>query len=140
MNITGVTTGIVLDHIRAGKAMQIYKYLNLGKLDCSVAVLQNVESTKYGKKDMIKINELIELDYAMLGYIDSNITVNFVKDGELLKKEHLDLPETLTNIIECKNPRCITSIEQEIDHVFKLVDKEKRVYRCIYCDAEHNNK
>jgi aspartate carbamoyltransferase regulatory subunit len=89
---------------------------------------------------MIKINELIELDYAMLGYIDSNITVNFVKDGELLKKEHLDLPETLTNIIECKNPRCITSIEQEIDHVFKLVDKEKRVYRCIYCDAEHNNK
>jgi aspartate carbamoyltransferase regulatory subunit len=140
MNITGVTTGIVLDHIKAGKAMQIYKYLNLGKLDCSVAVLQNVESTKYGKKDMIKINELIELDYAMLGYIDSNITVNFVKDGELLKKEHLDLPETLTNIIECKNPRCITSIEQEIDHVFKLVDKEKRVYRCIYCDAEHNNK
>jgi aspartate carbamoyltransferase regulatory subunit len=140
MNITGVTTGIVLDHIKAGKAMQIYKYLNLGKLDCSVAVLQNVESTKYGKKDMIKINELIELDYAMLGYIDSNITVNFVKDGELLKKEHLDLPETLTNIIECKNPRCITSIEQEIDHVFKLVDKEKRVYRCVYCDAEHNNK
>lgn len=140
MNITGVTTGIVLDHIKAGKAMQIYKYLNLGKLDCSVAVLQNVESTKYGRKDMIKINELIELDYAMLGYVDSNITVNFVKDGELLKKEHLDLPETLTNIIECKNPRCITSIEQEIEHVFKLVDKEKRVYRCVYCDAEHKNK
>jgi len=140
MNITGVTTGIVLDHIKAGKAMQIYKYLNLGKLDCSVAVLQNVESTKYGRKDIIKINELIELDYAMLGYVDSNITVNFVKDGELLKKEHLDLPETLTNIIECKNPRCITSIEQEIEHVFKLVDKEKRVYRCVYCDAEHKNK
>jgi len=140
MNITGVTTGIVLDHIKAGKAMQIYKYLNLGKLDCSVAVLQNVESTKYGRKDIIKINELIELDYAMLGYVDSNITVNFVKDAELLKKEHLDLPETLTNIIECKNPRCITSIEQEIEHVFKLVDKEKRVYRCVYCDAEHKNK
>ena len=140
MNITGVTTGIVLDHIKAGKAMQIYKYLNLGKMDCSVAVLQNVESTKYGRKDMIKINEVIELDYAMLGYVDSNITVNFVKDGELLKKEHLDLPETLTNIIECKNPRCITSIEQEIEHVFKLVDKEKRVYRCVYCDAEHKNK
>ena len=140
MNITGVTTGIVLDHIKAGKAMQIYKYLNLGKLDCSVAVLQNVESTKYGRKDIIKINELIELDYAMLGYVDSNITVNFVKDGELLKKEHLDLPETLTNIIECKNPRCITSIEQEIEHVFILVDKEKRVYRCVYCDAEHKNK
>ena len=137
MNIDGVTTGIVLDHIKAGKAMQIYNYLHLEKLDCSVAVLQNVKSSKYGKKDIIKIYELIELDYEMLGYIDSNITVNFVKDAQLLKKEHLDLPNTLTNVIKCKNPRCITSVEQEIDHIFKLVDKEKKVYRCAYCDVEH---
>ncbi len=137
MNIDGVTTGIVLDHIKAGKAMQIYNYLHLDKLNCSVAVLQNVKSSKYGKKDIIKIDALIELDYEMLGYIDSNITVNHVKDSQLLKKEHLDLPETLTDVIQCKNPRCITSIEQEIEHVFKLVDKEKKTYRCAYCDVEH---
>ena len=140
MNIDGVKTGIVLDHIQAGKGMKIYKYLGLDKLSCSVALLQRVPSSKYGQKDIIKINELIELNYDMLGYVDSNITVNFVKDGELLKKEHVDMPETLTNIIECKNPRCITSIEQEIEHVFKLVDKEKKVYRCVYCDVEHKAK
>ena len=140
MNIDGVKTGIVLDHIKAGKGMEIYKYLHLDKLNCSVALLQRVPSTKYGQKDIIKINELIELNYDMLGYVDSNITVNFVKDGELLKKEHVDMPETLTNIIECKNPRCITSIEQEIEHVFKLVDKDKKVYRCVYCDVEHKAK
>ena len=137
MNIDGVTTGIVLDHIKAGKAMQIYNYLHLEKLDCSVAVLQNVKSSKYGKKDIIKIDALIELDYEMLGYIDSNITVNFVKDAQLLKKEHLDLPDTLTDVIQCKNPRCITSVEQEIEHVFKLADREKKIYRCAYCDVEH---
>ena len=140
MNIDGVKTGIVLDHIQAGKGMKIYKYLGLDKLSCSVALLQRVPSSKYGQKDIIKINELIELNYDMLGYVDSNITVNFVKDGELLKKEHIDMPETLTNIIECKNPRCITSIEQEIEHVFKLVDKDKKVYRCVYCDVEHKAK
>ena len=140
MNIDGVKTGIVLDHIQAGKGMKIYKYLGLDKLSCSVALLQRVPSSKYGQKDIIKINELIELNYDMLGYVDSNITVNFVKDGELLKKEHVDMPETLTNIIECKNPRCITSIEQEIEHVFKLVDKDKKVYRCVYCDVEHKAK
>ncbi len=140
MNIDGVTTGIVLDHIKAGKGLDIYKYLGLDKLNCSVALLQRVDSTKYGQKDIIKINELIELDYAMLGYIDSNITVNFVKDGKMLKKEHMAMPETLTNIIECKNPRCITSIEQEIEHVFKLVDKEKKTYRCIYCDVEYKEE
>lgn len=137
MNIDGVTTGIVLDHIKAGKSMQIYKYLGLDKLECSVAIIQNVRSSKYGKKDIIKIDDEIELDFDMLGYIDSNITVNRVKDGNLLEKEHLELPETITNVIQCKNPRCITSIEQEIDHVFKLVDKEKKIYRCAYCDVEH---
>lgn len=137
MNIDGVTTGIVLDHIKAGKSMQIYNYLGLDKLDCSVAVVQNVRSSKYGKKDIIKIDDEIELDFQMLGYIDSNITINRVKDGVLTKKEHLELPEVLTNVIKCKNPRCITSVEQEITHVFKLADKEKKIYRCAYCDVEH---
>ena len=137
MNIDGVTTGIVLDHIKAGKSMQIYNYLGLDKLDCSVAVVQNVRSSKYGKKDIIKIDDEIELDFEMLGYIDSNITINRVKDGVLTRKEHLELPENLTNVIKCKNPRCITSIEQEIVHVFKLADREKKIYRCAYCDVEH---
>ena len=137
MNIDGVTTGIVLDHIKAGKSMEIYKYLRLDKLDCSVAVVQNVRSSKYGKKDIIKIDDEIELDFEMLGYIDSNITINRVKDGVLQKKEHLELPETLTDVIKCKNTRCITSIEQEITHVFKLADREKKIYRCAYCDVEH---
>ena len=134
MNIDGVNTGVVLDHIKAGKSMQIYKLLGLGKLDCCVAIIQNAE--KYGKKDIIKVDGNISLDFDILGYIDSNITVNIVKNGELEKKVHLDLPERLSDVIKCKNPRCITSIEQEIPHKFKLVDRKKKVYRCIYCDAE----
>ena len=137
MNIDGVNTGIVLDHIKAGKSMEIYNYLRLDKLDCSVAVVQNVRSSKYGKKDIIKIDDEIEMDFEMLGYIDSNITINRVKDGKLQKKEHLELPETLTDVIKCKNPRCITSTEQEITHIFKLADREKKIYRCAYCDVEH---
>ncbi|MEG0830387.1 MAG: aspartate carbamoyltransferase regulatory subunit [Anaerovoracaceae bacterium] len=140
MNIDGVTTGIVLDHIQAGKSMDIYKFLRLDKLTCSVAVVQNVRSSKLDKKDIIKIDDEIELDFEMLGYIDSNITINRVKDGKLVKKQHLEMPETLTDIIKCKNPRCITSIEQEIVHTFKLVDKEKKTYRCAYCDVEHRAK
>jgi len=137
MNIDGVTTGIVLDHIQAGKSMEIYRYLGLDKLDCSVAVVQNVKSSKYGKKDIIKIDDEIELNFEVLGYMDSNITINRVRDGKLVKKEHLELPATLTNVLKCKNPRCITSIEQEITHIFKLVDREKKIYRCAYCDVEH---
>ena len=136
MNIDGVNTGVVLDHIKAGKSMQIYKLLGLGKLDCCVAIIQNADSEKYGKKDIIKDDGNISLDFDILGYIDSNITVNIVKNGELEKKVHLDLPERLSDVIKCKNPRCITSIEQEIPHKFKLVDRKKKVYRCIYCDAE----
>lgn len=136
MNIDGVSTGIVLDHIKAGKSMQIYELLRLDKLDNCVAVIQNADSSKYGKKDIIKIDQLIDLDFDVLGYVDDNITVNIVKDGKLFEKKHLELPETLTDVIKCKNPRCITSIEQEIVHKFKLVDKEKQVYRCVYCDAE----
>ncbi|MGC2873827.1 aspartate carbamoyltransferase regulatory subunit [Ihubacter sp. rT4E-8] len=137
MNIDGVSTGIVLDHIKAGKSMQIYELLRLDKLDNCVAVIQNADSSKYGKKDIIKIDQLIDLDFDVLGYVDDNITVNIVKDGKLFEKKHLELPETLTGVIKCKNPRCITSIEQEIVHKFKLVDKEKQVYRCVYCDAEN---
>lgn len=136
MNIDGVNTGVVLDHIKAGKSMQIYKLLGLGKLDCCVAIIQNADSEKYGKKDIIKVDGNISLDFDILGYIDSNITVNIVKNGELEKKVHLNLPERLSDVIKCKNPRCITSIEQEIPHKFKLVDRKKKVYRCIYCDAE----
>ena len=137
MKIDGVSTGIVLDHIKAGKSMQIYELLKLEKLNNCVAVIQNADSSKYGKKDIIKIDQLIDLDLDVLGYIDSNITVNIVKDGKLYEKKRLELPETLTNVIKCKNPRCITSIEQEIVQKFKLVNKDKKVYRCAYCDAEH---
>lgn len=137
MNIDGVENGIVLDHIKAGKSMEIYEILGLDKLDNCVAVIQNASSDKYGKKDIIKIDEIIDLDYNKLGYVDSNITVNIVKDHKLFKKLHMELPVTLRNVIKCKNPRCITSVEQEIVHEFRLVDKEERAYRCIYCDAIH---
>ncbi|MBQ2678131.1 MAG: aspartate carbamoyltransferase regulatory subunit [Bacillota bacterium] len=137
MNVDGVNNGIVLDHIHAGKSMEIYRILRLDKLTCSVAVIQNVASEKYGKKDIIKIDENIDINLDVLGYIDPNITVNRVIDGKLSEKEHLELPEVVTDIIKCKNPRCITSVEQEIVHKFRLADREKRIYRCIYCDAEH---
>lgn len=137
MNVDGVNNGIVLDHIHAGKSMEIYRILRLDKLTCSVAVIQNVTSEKYGKKDIIKIDEDIDINLDVLGYIDPNITVNRVRDGKLSRKEHLELPEMVTDIIKCKNPRCITSVEQEVVHIFRLADREKRIYRCIYCDAEH---
>lgn len=135
MNIDGVNTGIVLDHIQGGKSMQIYEYLKLDKLDSCVAVIQNVRSGKYGKKDIIKIDELIDLDLDVLGFFDSNITVNYIKDGKLIDKKHLELPKKLNDVIKCKNPRCITSTEQEISHEFELVDREKKIYRCVYCDT-----
>ncbi len=135
MNIDGVSNGIVLDHIKAGKSMIVYDYLKLNKLDCCVAIIQNCQSPKFGRKDIVKIDELIDLDLDVLGYIDPHITVNYVKDGKLVRKKHLALPETLVNVIKCKNPRCITSTEQELPHVFKLVDPEKKTYRCEYCDV-----
>lgn len=140
MNIDGVSTGIVLDHIKAGKSMEIYNLLKLDKLNCCVAVIQNAESTKYGKKDIIKVDEDIPLDFDILGYLDSNITVNIVRGGKLEKKVHLSPPETLVGVIKCKNPRCITSVEQEIVHKFRLSDKIKKSYRCIYCDEEYSDK
>ncbi len=135
MNIDGVRNGIVIDHIPAGKSMDIYGLLNLKKLTCSVAVVQNAQSTKLGKKDIIKIDENILLDLDVLGFVDPNITVNIIQNGTLTKKMHLELPETLTGVVRCKNPRCITTVEQEIVHSFKLTDREKRQYRCVYCDA-----
>ena len=140
MNIDGVKNGIVLDHIQAGKSMMIYELLGLDKVDNCVAVIQNASSEKYGKKDIIKIDDRIDIDLDILGYIDSNITVNLVKDGKLEKKLHLELPQTLKNVIKCKNPCCITTTEQEIVHTFRLVDPAKKAYRCIYCDAEHREK
>ena len=136
MNIDGVSTGIVLDHIQAGRSMEIYEYLGLDKLQSCVAVIQNVRSGKYGKKDIIKIDEIIDLNLDVLGYFDPNITVNYIRDGKLLEKKHLALPDKLTDVIRCKNPRCITSCEQEIPHEFVLVDRAKKIYKCVYCDTQ----
>lgn len=136
MNIDSIKCGFVLDHIKAGKSMEIYKYLELDKLDCCVAIIKNVKSNKMGKKDIIKIDDEIDLNLNVLGYIDPDITVNKIKDGVIVEKCHLELPEKIVNIITCKNPRCITSTEQEIEHVFKLTDKKNGVYRCVYCESE----
>ena len=135
MNIDGVENGIVLDHIKAGRSMAVYKYLRLDELDCCVALIQNVKSAKMGKKDIIKIDCELDLDLDALGYIDPNITVNLVKNSELLRKKHLELPQELKNVLHCKNPRCITSTEREMDHIFSLVDKDKKTYRCVYCES-----
>lgn len=139
MNIDGVNTGYVLDHIEAGKGLEIYNFLKLDKADCTVAIIQRVESTKYGKKDIIKIDGDIPIDCDTLGYMDKNITVNRVRDGGLLEKIHLELPEILTDVIKCRNPRCITSVERGIEHKFRLFDRENERYRCIYCDAEYTD-
>lgn len=135
MNIDGVNTGVVLDHIEAGKGWEIYNLLGLDKVDCTVAIIQRVNSTKYGKKDIIKVDGDVELDLDILGYFDTKMTVNIVKNQKLVEKVKLKLPETLTGVIECKNPRCITSQEQEIVHKFRLSDTENKKYRCIYCDV-----
>lgn len=136
MNIDSIVNGIVIDHIEAGNGMRIYNLLGLDALDCSVAIIKNVNSRKQGKKDIIKIDSEIELDMDIIGYIDSGITVNIIKNGVPVEKRRIDLPETLTNVIKCKNPRCITSTEQELPHVFKLTDREKRIYRCVYCETK----
>lgn len=136
MKIDEINSGYVLDHITAGKAMEIYRFLHLDDLDCSVAVIRNVKSVKMGKKDIIKIDALIDMDMAVLGFIDPGITVNVVRDGVLTEKLRLSLPEELVNVAKCKNPRCITSTERELDHVFRLADRSKKIYRCIYCESK----
>lgn len=134
MNIGQIKDGIVLDHITAGRSMEIYNVLNLDKLDCTVAMIQNAASTKMGKKDIIKISTLMDLNFDVLGYLDSGITVNIIRDGKVAERRHLTLPERVVGVIKCKNPRCITSVEQELVHEFKLTDPVKKVYRCIYCE------
>lgn len=136
MNIDSVQNGIVLDHIKAGASMDIYKYLKLGELDCSVAIIKNAKSTKMGKKDIIKIDSPIDLNLDALGYIDPDITVDIIRDGKLVEKKHLELPQKIVNIIHCKNPRCITTSESQLDAIFLLSDAKKRTYRCAYCEAE----
>ena len=135
LNVGKLNEGVVLDHIAAGKSMDIYKYLKLDKMDCCVAIIKNARSNKMGRKDIIKVECPIEdLNLDVLGYIDHTITVNIIKDGEIVEKKVLSLPHRLVNIIHCKNPRCITSIEQGLDHVFFLADEEKEIYRCLYCE------
>ena len=136
MNIDSIKNGFVIDHIEAGKAMRIYEMLHLGELDCQVAIIKNAHSTKMGKKDIIKIDSAIDLDLDVLGYVSPHITVDVIRDGVRVEKKHIELPDTLTNILRCKNPRCITTTEQEIPHIFRLANAEKREYRCVYCDTK----
>ncbi|MCR4604675.1 MAG: aspartate carbamoyltransferase regulatory subunit [Eubacterium sp.] len=140
LRIGGLKEGVVIDHIHAGGAMEIYNYLNLEKIDSSVAIIKNVRSSKMGKKDIIKIEGPISIDYDVLGVLDENITIDVIKDNQIVEKKTLKLPSIVTNIIKCKNPRCITSVEQELPHRFKLTDKENRVYRCMYCEQRWHRR
>jgi len=138
MNIDSIKNGIVIDHIEAGRGMEIYNLLRLDLLDCPVAIIKNVISRKMGKKDIIKIDSEIDLDMDILGYVSPDATVDIIKNGELVEKKKMTLPEKLTNVIFCKNPRCITTTEQELPHIFKLTNKTQRVYRCAYCETKGN--
>ncbi len=135
MNIDSIKNGIVIDHITAGRGMDLYRLLSLDGLDCTVALIKNVASRKMGKKDIIKIDAAIDVNTDILGYVDQNVTVNIIRGGKIVEKKQIALPERLTNVIYCKNPRCITSAEQELPHIFRLTDPEARVYRCIYCET-----
>lgn len=136
MNIDAITNGFVIDHIPAGRGMKLYDLLGLDALDCQIAIIKNATSSRMGKKDIIKIAESIPVDLDIIGYVAPNVTISVIRDGKLVEKKSIDLPQTLTNVIKCKNPRCITSTEQEIDHVFRLSDRETRTYRCLYCETK----
>lgn len=138
MNIDSIVNGIVIDHITAGNGMKLYHLLNLDALECTVAIIKNVASSKTGKKDIIKIDADITVDMDILGYVDPGATINIIKDGKVFKKSKIELPEALTNVIFCQNPRCITSVEPSVKHIFKLSDRENRIYRCIYCETRAN--
>lgn len=140
LNISGIDEGYVIDHIQAGKSMDIYNYLELGKLDCQVAIIKNASSSKMGKKDIIKIQGEMDLDLDILGFVDNHITINIIHGGKIAEKKNLKLPDRVSNVIKCKNPRCITSIEQELPHIFKLTDAKTKTYRCIYCEEKFNSK
>ena len=136
MNIDSIKNGYVIDHIRAGQGMKIYEYLKLGELDCQVAIIKNARSTKMGKKDIIKIDQKVDLDFGILGYIDPKITINVIENDVKIKKFHPELKEELVDIVKCKNPRCITSVERGLKHVCVLKDRKTAMYRCKYCDSE----
>ena len=140
LNISGIQDGYVIDHIRAGKSMDIYKYLRLDKLDCQVAIIKNATSNKRGKKDIIKVQGDMDLNLDILGFVDDQITVNIIRGGKIVKKQKPHLPETITNVIRCKNPRCISTVEQELPQRFKLTDAATRTYRCIYCEEKFDSK
>lgn len=140
MNIDSIRDGVVLDHIQAGKSMDIYRDLHLDTLDCPVAIIKNARSCRMGSKDIIKIDSPMELDLDVLGYIDPDITVNIIRDGSLVEKKHLELPHKLVNIIRCKNPRCITVAEPQLDSIFFLSDSSRHSYRCAYCEAEEGKR
>lgn len=140
LNIGGLKEGVVIDHIKAGGAMEIYNYLGLENLDCSVAIIKNAKSNKMGKKDIIKIEGPITVNLEVLGVLDENITINVIQDNKIVEKKALPLPEVVTNVIKCKNPRCITSIEQELPHRFKLTDKKNRIYSCMYCEQKFSRR
>lgn len=138
LNISGLHEGFVLDHIEAGRSMEIYNYLNLDKFDCCVAIIKNAHSNKMGKKDIIKIEcPIDQIDLDALGFIDHNITINIIKDNMIVEKKTLSLPKEVKNLAKCKNPRCITSIEQELDHIFILTDEKREIYRCKYCEKRY---
>ena len=140
MVIDSIRNGIVIDHIKAGKGMTIYRLLELDKLNCQVAIIQNASSQKGARKDVIKIDSPITVDLDVLGYLDPNCTVNIIRDGSVAEKYQPQLPETLTGVLHCKNPRCITSVEPELDQIFRLADEGRQIYRCIYCDSEKKKK
>lgn len=136
MTVDSIQNGIVIDHITAGSAMRLYELLHLDELDVTVAIMKNVTSRKMGRKDIIKIDADIDIDLDIIGYVDPEATVNYIKDGVLAEKKVIKVPERLVNVIKCKNPRCITSTEQELKHIFKLTDRDNKVYRCIYCEVK----
>ena len=138
MNIDSIRNGVVIDHITAGGGMKLYHLLGLDELDCSIALIRNVASKKMGRKDIIKIDAAISINLDVIGYVDPDATVNIIRDGKLVEKKSIPMPEQLVNVIQCKNPRCITTCEQELDHVVRLTDRENKVYRCIYCETKAN--
>ena len=140
MILNTITNGVVLDHIQAGGAMQIYKALNLDKLECQVAIIKNATSVKMGRKDILKICEPIDVNLDVLGYLAPGVTVSIIEDSKVVKRKHIEPPETIEDVIKCTNPRCITSIEQELPNIFKLTDRENLVYRCIYCESQSKKK
>lgn len=136
MNIDSINNGVVIDHITTGQGMRLYDLLGLDSLECQVAIIKNAQSRKLGKKDIIKVADSIPVNLDVIGFVDPGATVNIIKEGKLVEKKDISMPEILTNVIKCKNPRCITSVEQELPHKFRLTNREQRIYRCIYCETK----